>query len=67
MEIWHSRRRERTKDGLKLKIVNLNAARIDIAYDEMQVCDPEDRYGENNRCFGSFTCDYKEIASWLKA
>ena len=33
----------------------------------MQVCVPEDRDGENNRCFGSFTCDYEEIASWLKA
>ena len=33
----------------------------------MQVCVPEDRDGENNHCFGSFTCDYEEIASWLKA
>lgn len=52
---------------MKLKIVNPNAAGIDIAYGEMQVCVPEDRDGENNRCFGSFTCDYEEIASWLKA
>ena len=59
--------KEHTKDGLKLKIVNPNAAGIDIAYGEMQVCVPEDRDGENNRCFGSFTCDYEEIASWLKA
>ena len=33
----------------------------------MQVCVPEYRDGESNRCFGSFTCDYEEIASWLKA
>ena len=59
--------KEKTKDGLKLKIVNPNAAGIDIAYGEMQVCVPEDRDGENNRSFGSFTCDYEEIASWLKA
>ena len=52
---------------MKLKIVNPNAAGIDIAYGEMQVCVPEDRDGESNRCFGSFTCDYEEIASWLKA
>ena len=52
---------------MKLKIVNPNAAGIDIAYGEMQVCVPEDRDGNNNRCFGSFTCDYEEIASWLKA
>ncbi|MCI6618198.1 MAG: hypothetical protein MSD82_05025 [Prevotella sp.] len=42
--------KERTKDGLKLKIVNPNAAGIDIAYGEMQVCVPEDRDGDNNRC-----------------
>ena len=59
--------KEKTKDGLKLKIVNPNAAGIDIAYGEMQVCVPEDRDCDNNRCFGSFTCDYEEIASWLKA
>ena len=59
--------KERTRDGLKLKIVSPNAAGIDIAYGEMQVCIPEDRDGDNNRCFGSFTCDYEEIASWLKA
>ena len=52
---------------MKLKIVNPNAAGIDIAYGEMQVCVPEYRDGESNRCFGSFTCDYEEIASWLKA
>lgn len=52
---------------MKLKIVNPNAAGIDIAYGEMQVCVPEDRDGESNRCFGSCTCDYEEIASWLKA
>ncbi len=63
----HKAEKVRTKDGLKLKIVNPNAAGIDIAYGEMQVCVPEDRDGENNRCFGSFTCDYEEIASWLKA
>ncbi len=52
---------------MKLKIVNPNAAGIDIAYGEMQVCVSEDRDGENNRCFGSFTCDYEEISSWLRA
>lgn len=40
--------KEKTKDGLKLKIVNPNAAGIDIAYGEMKVCVPEDRDGENN-------------------
>ncbi len=53
----------KTKDGLKLKIVNSNAAGIDIAYGEMQVCVPENRDGENTRCFGSFICGYEKIAS----
>lgn len=52
---------------MKLKIVNPNAAGIYIAYGEIQACVPEDRDGESNRCFGSCTCDYEEIASWLKA
>ena len=59
--------KERMRYGLKLKIVNPNAAGIDIAYDEMQVCVPEDRDGENNCCFDSFTCDFENIVSWLKA
>jgi len=33
----------------------------------MQVCVPEDRDGDNNRCFGTFTCDLHEISAWLKA
>ena len=36
---------EKKKDGLKLKIVNPNAAGIAIAYGEMQVCIPEDSDG----------------------
>ena len=56
-----------TKKGLELKIVNPNAAGIDIADTEMQVCVPSDRDGENNRRFGSFTRDLKEISGWLKA
>lgn len=56
-----------TKKGLELKIVNPNAAGIDIADTEMQVCVPSDRDGENNRRFGSFTRDLEEISGWLKA
>jgi transposase len=33
----------------------------------MQVCVPEDRDGDNNRCFGTFTEDLHSISSWLKA
>ena len=51
---------------MELKIVNPNAAGIDIADTEMQVCVPADRDGENNRRFCSFTCDLKLISEWLR-
>jgi transposase len=57
----------KTKEGLKLKIVNPNAAGIDVADGELQVCVPEDRDGDNNRRWGSFTCDLRVISEWLKA
>lgn len=60
-------RKIKTKQGLRLKIVNPDAAGIDVADGEMQVCVPEDRDGENNRRFDSFTCDLRDICSWLKA
>ena len=47
--------------------MNPNAAGIDIADSEMQVCVPADRDGDNNRRFGSFTRDLNEISGWLKA
>ena len=52
---------------MKLKIVNPNAAGIDVADGELQVCVPEERDGDNNRCFTSFTSDLRIIAEWLKA
>jgi DNA-binding protein YbaB len=60
-------RKIKTKKGLRLEIVNPNAAGIDISSTEMQVCVPEDRDGDNNRKFGTFTCDLHEISAWLKA
>ena len=38
----------KTNKGLKLEIVNPNAAGIDVSSTEMQVCVPEDRDGDNN-------------------
>ena len=49
-----------------MRIVNPNASGIDIANTEIQVCVPADRDGENNRRFGSFTCDLKLISEWLR-
>ena len=57
----------KTNKGLKLEIVNPNAAGIDVSSTEMQVCVPEDRDGDNNRRFGTFTCDLHQISAWLKA
>ena len=57
----------KTSKGVRLKVVNPDAAGIDIADGEIQVCVPEDRDGENNRRFGSFTCDLRLICDWLKA
>ena len=45
--------------------MNSSAAEIDIADTEIQVCVPVGRDGENNRRFGSFTCDLKLISEWL--
>lgn len=52
---------------MRLKIVNPDSAGIDIADGEMQVCVPEDRDGDNNRRFGSFTEDLHAICEWLHA
>ena len=60
-------KKQKTGKGMKLEIVNPNAAGVDVSSTEMQVCVPEDRDGENNRCFGSFTCDLHLISAWLKA
>jgi transposase len=50
----------------ELLIVNPNAAGIDIASTEYQVCVPEDRDTEPNRRFEAYTCDLHAIATWLK-
>ncbi len=56
----------KSHDGNKLAIVNPDAARIDIADTEMQVCVPEDRDDDNNQRFGCFTDDLNNIVEWLK-
>jgi transposase len=56
----------KTSKGLKLEVVNPNAAGIDVSSTEMQVCVPESRDADNNRRFGTFTEDLHYISSWLK-
>ncbi|AVM53639.1 IS110 family transposase [Bacteroides zoogleoformans] len=60
-------KKKKTGKGLKLKVVNPNACGIDVSSTEMQVCVPEDRDGDNNRCFGTFIEDLYLIADWLKS
>ena len=60
-------KRKQTSKGLRLEVVNPNAAGIDISPKEMQVCVPSDRDGECNRTFGVYTEDLHYIAEWLKA
>lgn len=47
------------------KIVNPNAAGIDIASAVHYVAVPEEKCKENVRRFNSFTCDLHKLASWL--
>jgi transposase len=63
-----AKKAQKMKKGKRseLLIVNLNAAGIDIASTEYQVCVPEDRDTESNRRFEAFTCDLHAIAKWLK-
>ena len=49
----------------ELLIVNPDAAGIDVASTEYQVCVPEDRDENHNRRFDAFTCDLRAIAIWL--
>ncbi|TWJ13131.1 transposase [Bacteroides zoogleoformans] len=60
-------KKNKTGKGLKLEVVNPNACGINVSSTEMQVCVPEDRDGDNNRCFGTFTEDLYLIADWLKS
>jgi hypothetical protein len=50
---------------LELRIVNPDAAGIDVSATEMQVCVPLDRDEDYNRKFGVFTEDLDKISAWL--
>lgn len=49
------------------KIINPNAAGIDISTKEHYVAVPEGRSKEDVRCFNSFSRDLHELAKWLKS
>lgn len=59
--------KKKTGKGLRLEVVNSNAAGIDISPKEMQVCVPVDRDENSNRKFGVYTEDLNNIVEWLKS
>lgn len=59
--------KSKTGKGLRLEVVNSNAAGIDISPKEMQVCVPVDRAENSNRKFGVYTDDLNNIVEWLKS
>ena len=59
--------KSKTGKGLRLEVVNSNAAGIDISPKEMQVCVPADRAENSNRKFGVYTEDLNNIVEWLKS
>ena len=59
--------KRKTSKGLRLEVVNSNAAGIDISPKEMQVCVPVDRDENSNRKFGVYTEDLNNIVEWLKS
>ena len=59
--------KRKTCKGLRLEVVNSNAAGIDISPKEMQVCVPVDRAENSNRKFGVYTEDLNNIVEWLKS
>lgn len=63
-----AKKAKKAKNGNRseLLVVNPNAAGIDVASTEYQVCVPEDRDCEPNRRFEAYTCDLHSIAMWLK-
>ena len=60
----------RRKNGIgkdrEFKVVNVNAAGIDISPKELQVCVPNDRDERCNRTFGVYTKDLDDISLWLR-
>jgi transposase len=50
----------------KLKMINPNAAFVDIGSGEHWVCIPEGRCEGNVRKFGAFTCDLYAIRDWIR-
>ena len=55
------------KKHIMSKLINPNAAGIDISTKEHYVAVPEGRSKEDVRCFNSFSRDLHKLAKWLKS
>lgn len=62
-----SAKKVKTVNGLKLEVVNHDAAGIDVSAKELQVCVPFGRSTPNNRVFGVYTKNLHEISEWLSS
>ena len=60
-------KRARKKKSGKIRILNVDAAGLDIGAREITVCVPEDRDENNVRTFETFTTDLHKLADWLES
>jgi len=51
----------------ELSQINLDAAGLDIGDSEIYAAVPAGRAEESVRCFGTFTCELREIVEWLES
>lgn len=61
-----NRKDARTRVTNGMTMINPNTAGIDVGSEEHWVCVPSDRAEENVRPFGVYSCDFRELAEWLK-
>jgi transposase len=60
------KRSKKTKKMKPLRVIQSNAAGIDVGATEIYIAVPEDRAPQSVRCFATFTEDLHNAAKWLK-
>ena len=58
---------KQSQESAELKLLNLNAAGLDIGAEEIYACVPSDRDERPIRSFGTYTAELKMLADWLQA
>lgn len=62
-----TKRKQKKKVTLaSLQQINLQAAGMDIGAEEIWVCVPESVTADNIHCFGTFTTELQQLATWLE-